>query len=430
MIPLISASFVILKVFIKNMNWCVSLFFCLCMVTSQAQSTFKMMHYNLLNYGNELFCNELNNNTNEKDDNLRTLIPYVSPDIITVNELSDLPMYADRLLDEVLNVDGTSHWNRAEMTNTASGSGIVNMMFYNQNLFELYDQEMIAYAPNGTTLLRVVDLYHLYEKSSAANQDTTYFTLIVAHYSASSDTQRELMTAAVMDRLEELGDGNYIFSADFNMDSSGEDAFADLLDGDLFSGFNDPVGAFGNWSNNPNFAPFHTQSTRGNTGDCFVGGGMDDRFDLTLVSTPAMSGSDGLEYLDNSYTVVGNDGDNFNDGLHISNNAAVPTNIAIALYSISDHLPVTVEFSVENGNAIEELSTLDFNAYIDGNRQLHVNAQPDQYTMIIYDLQGRVVMQKNMVNSARFSLQNFAPGSYLVQLNSDTKTGSQLIVVE
>ena len=58
------------------------------------QSTITVMQYNLLQYGNYASgyadCYETNNNTQEKDEAIRTILDYVNPDILTVCEQRNL----------------------------------------------------------------------------------------------------------------------------------------------------------------------------------------------------------------------------------------------------------------------------------------------------------------------------------------------------
>ncbi|MCR4847690.1 MAG: hypothetical protein K5920_02415, partial [Bacteroidales bacterium] len=57
---------------------------------SKAQETITVMQYNLLQYGNYQSgfaeCFETNNNTQHKDECIRTILDYVKPDIFTVCE--------------------------------------------------------------------------------------------------------------------------------------------------------------------------------------------------------------------------------------------------------------------------------------------------------------------------------------------------------
>jgi len=300
-----------------------------------AQAPMRIMHYNLLYYGNSNICNETNNNTGNKDNNLQIIMDHVQPDIFTVNEISNEEAYADRILDEVLNVDGVTAWQRGAST-VSGGSSIANMLFYNSDKYELYNQQDVSSSLSGSSLLRLVDMYSLYDKQSAHDNDTVFFHVLVAHLASSSSSMRFLQCEAAMNMVINNGPGNYFFCGDFNVDSSNETSYQELINNDN-SAFNffDPVDANGTWHNNANFAQYHTQSTRSSGTGCHSGGGMDDRFDFTLISNSVLQGTSGISYVQESYTALGNDGDNFDQSLHISNNTAIPTNVAIALYTVS-----------------------------------------------------------------------------------------------
>ena len=59
--------------------------------------TLKVMQYNLLNYGNNTgYCTTTNNNINDKNGYIRTILTAYYPDILTVCEIgrgSNLPMF-------------------------------------------------------------------------------------------------------------------------------------------------------------------------------------------------------------------------------------------------------------------------------------------------------------------------------------------------
>ena len=59
-------------------------------LSANAQDTITVMQYNLLEYGNYnsgfADCYETNNNTQRKDECIRTIMDYVEPDILTVCE--------------------------------------------------------------------------------------------------------------------------------------------------------------------------------------------------------------------------------------------------------------------------------------------------------------------------------------------------------
>ena len=86
-------------------------------VQAQKLDTLKMMHYNLLYYGEYTsFCTSSNNNVVDKDAHLKTIIGEALPDVFTVNELSSTAIYAERILVNCLNQDGRDYFERANST--------------------------------------------------------------------------------------------------------------------------------------------------------------------------------------------------------------------------------------------------------------------------------------------------------------------------
>ena len=74
-------------------------------------------------------------------------------------------------------------------------------------------------------------------------------------------------------------------------------------------------------------------------GDGGSPGGLDDRFDLILISDPLW---DNVNVP--SYTAYGNDGAHFNMSINAGTNSAVSSEIADALFYGRDHLPVFCDF--------------------------------------------------------------------------------------
>jgi hypothetical protein len=112
-------------------------------------------------------------------------------------------------------------------------------------------------------------------------------------------------------------------------------------DGRLF----DPIDRIGHWHNNSSFADVHTQSPRGGSY-----GGMDDRFDWIFVSEAVLNETYEINYVENTYWAVGNDGNHFNQAINNGNNTSVNDAMADALHDASDHLPVIATFSFPGGD--------------------------------------------------------------------------------
>ena len=125
--------------------------------------------------------------------------------------------------------------------------------------------------------------------------------------------------------------------------------------------FRDPLTMPGTW-NNSAYSNFHTQSTRLNSFGGGAYGGMNDRFDMILMSNGVMADT-GVYFIPGTYTPVGNDGQHFDQSINYGTNSAVPATVANSLYLASDHLPVYADFQVGSTSGINEtvqnLSTVD-----------------------------------------------------------------------
>jgi len=306
-----------------------------------AQDTLKVMQYNLLYYGKDIYdCDSENNNIDDKNSYLITILDYVQPDIFCVNEMDASADDVDYLMDNVLNIDGVSYWKHANL----SGSFSINMIYYNSEKFTLNSQESIDADPAQT------DVYHLTNISTSAE-----FTVFVAHLKASSGdddkAKRAEATQNVMDYIADKGAGNYIFMGDLNLYTNEEEAFQNLIDpSDPDIAFYDPADRIGAWHTSSSFADVHTQSTH-TEGDCYVKGGMDDRFDFIMVSEDIKNGNDEIQYLLDSYETIGQDGNHYNKALNEGGNDAAPSDVIQALYDMSDHLPVSLRMIFGTSNA-------------------------------------------------------------------------------
>ena len=319
------------------------------------QDTLRVMHYNLLYYGESTgFCNFTNNNPDLKDAWLRTIIGYVRPDILTVNEMSEKSTYQQRVLSEVMNQTGYALFEMAACPNTA-GSKIVNQLYYNSEKLALHSQVV---AQNEVRDIDVYSLYYLNE--GLLEGDTIFVSCIVAHLkagtSSSDKLERKIMTENTLDYLEANGkSGNYLFMGDFNVYDSGEDAFQLMIynDDPVFR-FYDPVDAIGDWHTNSSYRDVHTQSTHTGSGGCHAGGGMDDRFDFILMNKAMHDQTDKIYYLESSYWALGQDGQRLDESLIDPPNTCLPAYVLDALYGMSDHLPVIMDIVVDEALGVDE----------------------------------------------------------------------------
>lgn len=113
--------------------------------------------------------------------NLKKILKYANPDLLTVNEVvTDMQggenIIAKAILDDVLNTDGITHFERGFDTGIGSQ---VNMLYYNSDKLSLYDQYYLDEDVNGNALTSSIDIYRLYYNNSLPGQDTVFFDHIV-----------------------------------------------------------------------------------------------------------------------------------------------------------------------------------------------------------------------------------------------------------
>ncbi len=388
-----------------------------------AQDTIRMMQYNLLMYGNNFGgCNSSNNNVNDKNGYLKTIVDYVQPDIVFVNELFEDENYHDLILNNVFNTSGNA-WSRADILNLGN-SFIVNQVFYKNQVFELANYVAVQ------TNVRDIDLFrfNILPTTETGLGEPVELNCAVGHLKAGSDDgdkqERAFETNKLMNYLNNSGlDGNFTFSGDFNLYSGSEQALQNLLNyANPNLRFFDPINQVGNWNNNEFYAAIHTQSTH-EYGDCFSGGGMDDRFDFFLVSEEILSGNQKIKYLDNSYHAVGQDGEHFNNSLTSPpTNTSVPGNVLQALYNMSDHLPVVIDIVVDPNLSVTDLDSSPFNFTFNNpaDDQLSIlisGKVTAQYSIDLLNAFG-IIMAHTITSETEFKLDisNLPQGIYFLRM--------------
>jgi len=388
--------------------------FALTVIFAKSQDTLTVMGYNILNY-------PLSNSS--KADTLKPIIQFIQPDIFMITELTS-STGATTILNDALNVDGVTHYQKATYYN---GPDTDNMLYYNTDKLTLYSQHEIP------TVLRNISEYVLYYNNSALTptSDTVFIYCYMAHLKASSGAANEQQRNQEAVSLKNYMDTrtnieNVFLGGDFNLYSSSEAAFNTILNGGNVLLF-DPISSPGAWNSNSAFAGIHTQSTRsGILPDGGSYGGMDDRFDFLFVNNDIMVGNRKLTYLANSYKAVGNDGNHYNKSINATpTNTAVPTNIADALYYMSDHLPVTMKVLVDaNVGISQENQTANWKGYFTHGKFWFTSEKPEQELKVrVYNMLGEIVQTTSYQNRKDFSLNtnNLKTGLYFVQVTSASK---------
>ena len=304
------------------------------------QSDHVFMTYNLLNYENE----------NDREDDFITVIEYVEPDIIIAQEVIGTSGY-NHFQADVVEIIAPGEWSGATFINQSASIDIA--LFYRHDVFSFISTDLVNTAQSS-------GLRDVVEWVMEHNDSGVQFNVYGVHFKASSggsNPQTRLTEATILrDYLNDLPTGShFIVAGDFNIysnSSSSEPAFEMLTgagsddDGRLF----DPVDRIGHWhadswETDCEFADVHTQSPRSGSY-----GGMDDRFDWIFVSEAVLNETYEMNYVENTYWAVGNDGNHFNQAINNGNNTSVNDAMADALHDASDHLPVIATFQFPGGD--------------------------------------------------------------------------------
>lgn len=415
-------------------------------LTAWPQDTLTVLQYNLLEYGNYQSgfadCYETNNNTQRKDECIRTVLDYVKPDIFTVCEFGATQALLNDFLRHNLNINGANYWQSDNIINYA-GSNIINHIFFDSRKLGLSKHVALRTNPRDT------DFYELYLKTPGlAAGDTIKLICIVAHPKAGQgyEASRRAQMQIAMDYLNQhYPHENALIMGDFNMYGASESGYKLLTqtysNPDIL--FIDPVaglGGVGEWTNNNQFTAFHTQSTRSYSEECFSGGGLDDRFDFILMGDEIRFSYNHLRYVNNSYKAIGNDGHHFNMSIDQGTNTAVPAAVAEALFDGSDHLPVTMKIFSDLSMGVDDMETAFLEASVTPNpatdkATVHFfNPAKGDVQFRLYNLQGQLLTQQsahfsNGTQQYELPLQNLTKGFYLLRLRHNSGWGQTVKVV-
>ena len=304
-----------------------------------AQNTIKTMFYNVLEFP------ELNPN---RITLLQDILQDYSPDIFMVCELQSQEG-ADVILNVGLNSNGNSNYSAAPYFENQSGGGdLQQALFYRNDMFVLENTEII------NTPVRDINKYTLLLNTES--QDTNpiriyaYVTHLKSSQGSANQQLRLSMVEAFVNDTQQLEDDAFVlFAGDFNIYTSTEPAYLEILDQTNSVAMEDPIDTPGAWNNNEDFREVHTQSTRTSSSGFGggAGGGLDDRFDFIMVSQNMMTNPN-LQYKTDSYKAYGNNGNCYNNNINDINCGGVYNQIIRdALYNMSDHLPVVMELETD-----------------------------------------------------------------------------------
>lgn len=403
-----------------------------------AQATFKVMFYNLLNYPNE-------NTFPNRDNDLQLILEDYEPDLFLVCELNN-QTGANILLGITKSAITTNYEMATFATNTSddnngNNNDLQNLLYYDASKFILESQTIVP------TTLRDFNVYKL--KLNTVNQASNPVELyvVVCHLKASSGSSNEAIRFQMVQELDTYlntlpANANVLLGGDLNLYSANESAFQELLDGSNYITFADPVNRIGSWNNNPNFIDVFTQSTRTQSGLGGASGGFDSRFDFILTSENMLSAAD-ITYVPNSYKVYGNNITNscYNKSINSSDCAGSDYTFAIrdALYNFSDHLPVIIRLQTAETllstteNSLENYPLVDKTIV---SETLTINTQllkPNHNEFAIYNSLGKKVISfsTNQTEQYKVDISELSNGIYyLTTLNSKLKPVKFIKIVE
>ena len=293
-----------------------------------AQQQIKIMAYNLLNYDGS--------DTTTRNPYFRTVLSSINPDILVVEEITTQTQ-VNNFRTKVLNTFGQTYSAGTFIFNPSPGTN--NALYFKSSKMTFISNTPIKTAARDINEFRI-------------KSNLTGDTLIIyaAHLKADTGSVNEQKRAAEIDSLRKVTNklhskANFIVLGDFNIYKSTEPAYQKLLNQSSSGYFIDYLNLTGTW-NSYSYRAHHTQSTRIRSFGNGSTGGLDDRFDMILMSQEVMN-SGGITFIPGSYTPYGNDGNHYNDSINQPPNNAVGQTIANALHYASDHLPIFASFNFE-----------------------------------------------------------------------------------
>ena len=368
------------------------------------QTRIKAMMYNVLNYSDS----EVSRN---KTPFLSTILGEVKPDLFMVCEMID--EIGSNYLFENSIIPFNENFQKAPFEENQSGSySLQQMVYYNTEKLILEETRVI------TADTRDINQYTFKINTENLNTNPITIEVFVTHLKAStgsSNRQRRLNSIqSFVSYTNNIADDSYVlFAGDLNFYTSNEEGYQHLIDDRNPIVIIDPIDRptpnfpddgidyYENYNstyfwNNSSFRDIHSQSTRtsniGFIDDSGSTGGLDDRFDFIMMSKN-FNTSTSLYYVNDSYKVVGNNGNCYNSFISNPNcSGGYSQTLRDALIEFSDHLPVVMEIETPENtlstNLISETNFIGSNIIKD---YLKITSPNDINNLKIYSITGQLV---------------------------------------
>lgn len=384
-----------------------SLFFS-CVAFGQRHE-FSLVTYNSLRYSPT--------NIDDRHPQLRQVHADLQADILSVQELSGQAA-AQMYLDSVLNFDSATY----SMANFVNGNDLDIALYYKTAKFNFIRTDTYS------TTLR--DIYHFQVWPIGSPDSLHIFSLHLKASPGSANQQRRKDEVDVMRQVtDNFAPGtHFLVCGDFNIYTANEIAYNRLLEDTPGNDghFVDQISLAGTW-NRASYAMYHTQSPRSNAFNGGASGGMDDRFDMVLMSE-TLDDTIGLHYVPNSMYPYGNDGQHFDMSINdLPTNTAVGQILADALYFVSDHIPVVANFAFEipptSGVSLKENELLKYGISLRPSGVWIDNSENKNLEYVIYSMDG-----KRLSFGINTSTENLNISSGSIYLISIREVGSSQFV--
>jgi endonuclease/exonuclease/phosphatase family metal-dependent hydrolase len=379
------------------------------------------MFYNLLYYPS--------GDPQNREDILKDILDTYQPDIFTVCEL-ETEVGADEILTQSIQ-SSRPNFARATFINNQSNQNADNqlnqMVYYNTDKFILESQV------THITYVRDIMQYTLLLKTVDQATNPIRIEYFVTHFKSSDGNANKNIRldmanvfTAVLESLDP--DAYVVFSGDFNLYTSSEPAYQEILDVTNDIVMIDPINdnsVLQSWSNDtPTYTAMHTQATRvyqQNGNGAYSG--LDDRFDFSFISENLTTSTE-LFYVDGTYDAYGNNKNCYN--LDISDQSCTGTytqSLRDNLYLMSDHLPVVMELftpqnilNVEN-YTVNYLFKIQGSNLIQNNASILINDNLYNSKLTIYNHLGQIVkvIKTSTNNEINIDTNNLSTGLYVIR---------------
>jgi endonuclease/exonuclease/phosphatase family metal-dependent hydrolase len=330
---------------VKKKNLLIAIYL-LVVSISFSQEQLRLMSYNILNYPNSRNGSSIA----VIEPHYKNIINKINPDLLVVVEMVQ-QSGVTQFLNNVLGSDYAAANVTIKGTNSSGYDGNDCAFYYKPSKVKLIETKEIS------ARTRVISSFKVVSNSS---NDT--LIILGIHLKANDPDyitkdnnalNQQKRTDAVISLRKETDTynpkTNFLVCGDFNIFSSDEQAFQKLVDKTNSGYVIDMTNSIGNWSGDPKFSSVCTHSSTK----------LDTRLDMILISQSLVE-KGGVDYVDGSFKIFGNDGNQFNKNVANTSNAWFinEPQLAVSVTTASDHLPIYADFSFGVKTNIDENKSL------------------------------------------------------------------------